>query len=192
MLAILGLPAHIMFLHAVVAFARVAGVAGIVYALRPSWQRVLEWPVAVLAVLTAALTVLTASAGEALEEAMPSSELIGAHAEQGDRLEPVAGAFAVIVVLTVTATGPWITSQMPFLARARSARWLGWGLQTLTVLAGLVLIYQVVITGHSGPKRSGQTGAPTDTPRSADHPRVSRERVSREVFFNEDFREGLR
>jgi hypothetical protein len=154
MLEILGLPAHVLFLHAVVAFAPVAGLVGIVYALRPPWQRVLEWPVVILAVLAAALTVLTASAGEALEEALEeagsSSSLIEAHAAQGDRLEIVAGVFAVVVILTVAATGPWITSRMKWLAPARDIRWLVWVLRVLTVLAGLVLIYQVVVTGHSG------------------------------------------
>jgi hypothetical protein len=150
MLEILGLPAHVLLLHAVVAFAPVAGLAAVVYALRPPWQRVLEWPVVVLAVLTAGLTVLTASAGEALEEAGSSSSLIEAHAVQGDRLEIVAGVFAVVVVLTVAVTGPWAASRVALLARARDIRWLVWVLRVITVLAGLVLVYQVVVTGHSG------------------------------------------
>jgi hypothetical protein len=142
MVEILGLPAHILFLHAVVAFAPVAGLAGIVYALRPPWQRVLEWPVVILAVLTAALTILTASAGEALEEVGSPSSLIEAHAAQGDRLEIVAGVFALVVILTVAVTGPWSTSRIKWLAPGRDIRWM--------VEAGLVLIYQVVVTGHSG------------------------------------------
>lgn len=150
MLEILGLPAHVLFLHAVVAFAPVAGLSGILYALRPSWQAVLEWPLVVLAVLNFALTVLTASAGEALEEAIPSEPLVEAHATQGDRLEVIAGVFAVLVVLTVAVSGPWITSRVGFLARAHQTRWLVWVLRVATVLAGLVLIYQVVVTGHTG------------------------------------------
>jgi hypothetical protein len=150
MLEILGLPAHVLFLHVVVAFAPVAGLAAVIYALRSSWQRVLEWPVVVLAVLTAGLTMLTASAGEALEEASPPSGLIEAHAVQGDRLENVAIVFAVVVVLTVTVTSPWTTSRGKWLAQAREVRWLVWALRGLTVLAGLFLIYQVVVTGHTG------------------------------------------
>jgi hypothetical protein len=154
MLDTLGLPAHVLLLHAVVAFAPVAGLAAVVYALRPPWQRVLEWPVVILGVLTAGLTVLTASAGEALEEALEeagsSSSLIEAHAVQGDRLEIVAGVFAVVVVLTVAVTGPWATSRVKWLATVRDARWLVWVLRVLTVLVGLVLVYQVVVTGHSG------------------------------------------
>lgn len=154
MLGILGLPAHILFLHAVVAFAPVAGLSGILYALRPSWQRVLEWPVVILAVITAALTVLTASAGEALEEALEEiespSSLLEAHSTQGDRLETVAVIFAVVMILTVAVTGPWATARVRWLAAARNERWLVWVLRVLTVLAGVVLIYQVVVTGHSG------------------------------------------
>lgn len=143
-----------MFLHAVVAFAPVAGLTGIVYALRPPWQRVLEWPIVILAVLTAALTILTASAGEVLEEALEEvgspSSLIEAHAAQGDRLEIVAGVFAVVVILTVAVTGPWSTSRIKWLAPGRDIRWMVAALRVLTVLAGLLLIYQVVVTGHSG------------------------------------------
>ncbi|HRO31754.1 DUF2231 domain-containing protein [uncultured Citricoccus sp.] len=154
MLEILGLPAHIMFLHAVVAFAPVAGLASIVYALRPPWQRVLEWPVVILAVITAVLTVLTANAGEALEEALEeggeASELIEAHATQGDRLETVAVIFAVVTILTIAVTGPWVTKRVRWLASARNTPWMVWVLRVLTVLAAVILIYQVVVTGHSG------------------------------------------
>jgi hypothetical protein len=150
MLEFLGLPAHVLFLHAVPAFAPLAGLTGIVYALRPPWRRVLEWPGVVLAVLTAGLTVLTASAGEALEHALPPGELIEAHAEQGERLQTAAGPFAVAVVLAVAATGPWTTSRVGWLAKARDVRWLAVVVQTLTVLAGLFLVYQVVVTGYTG------------------------------------------
>jgi hypothetical protein len=150
MLEVFGLPAHVLLLHSVVVLAPLAGLGGILYALRPGWRRVLEWPVAVLAVVAAGFTVLTASAGEALEHALPSNALIHEHAEQGDLLEAAAGLFAVVVVVLAVLTGPWVASKAPFLGRVRSVRWLLVFVQLLTVLAGVFLIYQTVVTGHTG------------------------------------------
>ena len=49
---IAGLPVHILVIHAVVAFAPLAALLAIGYAVRPAWRRVLRWPVALLAVAT--------------------------------------------------------------------------------------------------------------------------------------------
>ena len=150
MLELLGLPAHILLLHAVVVLGPLPGVGGILYAVRRGWRRVLEWPVLVLAVAAVGLTVLTADAGEALEHALPESALIEAHAEQGELLEVAAGIFAGVVVLAIAFTGPWFVSRVPVLARVGSTRWLVVVLQVVTVAAGVFLVYQTVVTGHSG------------------------------------------
>ena len=63
MLEVFGLPAHILLLHSVVVLAPLVGVGGSLYAVRPTWRRVLEWPVLGLAVAAVGLTVLTASGG---------------------------------------------------------------------------------------------------------------------------------
>ncbi len=150
MLEVFGLPSHILLLHAVVVLAPLAGLGGVLYAVRPGWRRVLEWPVLVLAVAAVGLTVLTASAGEALEHALPENALIEAHAEQGELLEVAAGIFAGVVVVVTALTGPWVTSRVPGLARMGAVRWLVVGLQVLTVAAGVFLVYQTVVAGHSG------------------------------------------
>jgi hypothetical protein len=76
--------------------------------------------------------------------------LIEAHAEQGELLEVAAGIFAGIVVVAAAVTGPWVSVRVPFLARVGATRWLVLGLQVLTVVAGVFLICQTVVTGHSG------------------------------------------
>lgn len=150
MLEILGLPAHILFLHAVVVLSPVAALTGLVYALRPSWGRILEGPAVVLAVLAAGFTLLTASAGEALQDALPSDPLIEAHAEQGGLLEVSAALFTGAVLVLVVMTGPWISRKTPFLTRLRHTRWLVITVRVLVVLAAVWMIYQVAVTGHSG------------------------------------------
>ena len=150
MLEVFGLPAHILLLHAVVVLAPLAGLGGILYAVRPGWRRALEWPVLVLAVAMVGLTVVTASAGEALEHALPENALIEAHAEQGELLEVAVGIFAGVVVVTTALLGPWVTARVPMLGRAGAIRWVVIVLQVLTVVAGVFLVYQTVVAGHSG------------------------------------------
>lgn len=150
MLEIFGLPAHILLLHSVVVLAPLAGLGGILYAVRPRWQRFLERPVAVLAAVTAVCTVLTASAGEALEHALPGNPLIREHAEQGELLEVAAGIFAGTLIVLAALNGPWLASKLPFLDRMQATRWLVTTVRVLTVLAGVFLIYQTVVTGHTG------------------------------------------
>ncbi|GGC78278.1 hypothetical protein GCM10011512_01040 [Tersicoccus solisilvae] len=150
MLEFVGLPTHILLLHAVVVLSPLAAVGGILYAVVPRWRRATELTVAVLGIVSAGFAVLTASAGERLEEALPAEPLIRAHAEQGDLLKAVAVVFAGLLVLLVLATGPWLTRRLPRLDRVRTLLWLRVVLQVLTVLAGVFLVYQTVVTGHSG------------------------------------------
>ena len=150
MLEFAGLPAHILLLHSVIVLAPIAGVGGILYALRPAWRRACRWPVAVLAVLVAGLTFLTANAGEALEHALPGSRLIRDHAEQGQLLEIAAGIFAAAMIVLFALTWPRMASAVQFLAKAGAHRWLVLTVQMFAVLAGVFLIYQTVVTGHTG------------------------------------------
>ncbi|MEH0109720.1 DUF2231 domain-containing protein [Tersicoccus sp. MR15.9] len=150
MLEVFGLPTHILLLHAVVVLSPLAAVGGILYAVVGRWRRATEWTVAVLAVVSAGFAVVTASAGERLEEALPASPLIHEHAEHGDLLKVIAVIFAGLVILLVLATGPWSARRLPQLDGVRALSWLRILLQVLTVLAGLFLIYQTIVTGHSG------------------------------------------
>lgn len=150
MLEFAGLPAHVLLLHTVVVLAPVTGLVGILYAVRPGWRRALRWPVAVLAVLTAGLTVLTASAGEALEHALPASRLIHEHAEQGDLLEIVALGFAAVMVVLIGLTWQRAADALPFLATVGAQRWVMLLVQIAAVLVGAFLIYQTIVTGHTG------------------------------------------
>ncbi|KAA0918174.1 DUF2231 domain-containing protein [Dietzia sp. ANT_WB102] len=150
MLEFAGLPAHILLLHSVIVLAPIAGLGGILYALRPTWRRVLQWPVTILAVLVAGLTILTANAGEALEHALPGSRLIREHAEQGQLLEIAAEIFAAVVIVLFVLTWPRMASVVPFLDKVGAHRWLVLTVRIFAVLAGVFLIYQTVVTGHTG------------------------------------------
>lgn len=150
MLEVFGLPAHILFLHAAVVLAPIAALLGIAYAVRPGWRKVLEWPAVIVTFIATISTLLTASAGEALEHAMPRNELIHEHAEQGDLMKLAALIFTVALYVTIALYGPWFSAKLSFLAKLQEMRWLGVLFQVLTVITGLFVIYQVVVTGHTG------------------------------------------
>ncbi|MCK2200874.1 DUF2231 domain-containing protein [Corynebacterium callunae] len=150
MLEIFGLPAHILFLHAAVVLAPIAAIVGIVYAVRPVWCRVIEWPAVIVTFIATIATLLTASAGEALEHAMPRNELIREHAEQGDLMKIAALLFAASLYVLIALNGPWFAAKLKFLGKLQEMRWLHVLFQVLTVISGIFVIYQVIATGHTG------------------------------------------
>jgi len=150
---IAGLPAHILLIHGVVVLAPLAGLAAVVFALvRPS-RRYLAWPLGILALLLVPLSVLTAEAGEQLEKARPVSKLIQEHAEQGGFLRYVTVLFLVVVAAQIAAAFPSVLARRPAFGGLRGlleSRWLLPATSVLGVLAGLFLVYQSIVTGHSG------------------------------------------
>jgi hypothetical protein len=148
-----GLPAHILLVHGVVVLAPMAGLTGAVFALWRRSRTYLAWPLGVLALMMVPLSVLTAEAGEQLEDVRPASKLIKEHAAQGSFFRIVTVIFLFVVASQVLAAFPAILSRWPALRGARqalSARWLIPATSVLGILAGLFLIYESVLTGHSG------------------------------------------
>ncbi|MDZ4090897.1 MAG: hypothetical protein U1D68_06790 [Arthrobacter sp.] len=150
MIDIAGLPAHILLIHAVVVLAPAAGLAAIAYAAAPRWRGYLAWPLGVLSLGLVPLSLITAEAGEQLEEARPSSALIREHAEQGDVLKAVSVVFFVIVAATLVASHEPIGRRFAFLGSLRTNRFVRLALLVAAAAAGAFFIYQSVITGHSG------------------------------------------
>jgi hypothetical protein len=153
MIEIGGLPAHILLIHGVVVLAPLSGLFAIVFALVRRTRRYLAWPLGVLALLMVPLSVLTAQAGEQLEGERPASELIRVHAEQGGFFRFVTAIFLVVVVAQIVAAFPSVAlrgSALRGLRTALAARWPVPVTSVLGVLAGVFIIYQSILTGHSG------------------------------------------
>lgn len=153
MLEIGGLPAHILLVHGVVVFAPLAGLMAVVFAVWARSRRYLAWPLGVLALVLVPLSILTAQAGEQLEKAKPHSQLIQEHAEQGSFFRYVTVMFLAVAAAQILAAFPAALNRWPALRRAErvlSIRWLVPATSVLGVLAGLFLIYDAVVTGHSG------------------------------------------
>jgi hypothetical protein len=153
MIEIGGLPAHILLIHAVVVLAPMAGVLSVVFALVARSRRLLAWPLGILALVMVPLSVLTAEAGEQLEKAMRVSPLLREHAEQGSFFRFVTAIFLVVVAAQIVTALPSAVPRwgLPHgLHRALRARWLVPLTSVLGVLAGLFLISESVLNGHSG------------------------------------------
>lgn len=150
MIEIAGLPAHILLIHAVVVLAPIAGLAAIVFAAVPRWRSQLAWPLGVLSLGLVPLSLLTAQAGEQLEETRPASALIREHAEQGDVLKAVSVIFFVVVAAALVASYDPIGRHFSFLGRLRTNRAVRMSLLVLAAATGAFFIFQSIITGHSG------------------------------------------
>lgn len=153
MLEIGGLPAHILLVHGVVVLAPLAGLMAVVFALWRRSRAYLAWPLGVLALALVPLSILTAEAGEQLEKVKPASELIKEHAEQGSFFRFVAVIFLVAVAAQLLAAFPSAVSRWTALGgakRALATPWLMPATSVIGIAASLFLIYEAVVTGHSG------------------------------------------
>ncbi|KIC66740.1 hypothetical protein PUN71_000945 [Arthrobacter sp. NQ7] len=153
MLEIAGLPAHILLIHGVVVLGPLAGVAAVAFALIRRSRRFLAWPLGVLALLLVPLSVLTAEAGEQLEKATGRSQLIEEHGHQGSFLRYVTVLFLVAVAVQIAAAFPSLLTRRPAFRGLRGlleSRWLVPATSVVGVLAGIFLVYQTIVTGHSG------------------------------------------
>ena len=153
MVEIGGLPAHILLVHGVVVLAPLAGLMAVVFALWRRSRAYVAWPLGVLALGLVPLSILTAQAGEQLEKARPASDLVREHAEQGSFFRFVAVIFLVVAAAQILAAFPSALKRWQTLrgaGRLLAARWLIPATSVLGVLSGLFMVYEAVVTGHSG------------------------------------------
>ena len=105
---VLGLPVHALVIHAVVILGPVTGLTAVAYAVRPSWRRLLRWPLALLSVVTALSAVVAVESGQELEDRLVGLGMGGAtleaivlHSERGELARNIALALAVVALLAV-------------------------------------------------------------------------------------------
>jgi len=134
---VLGLPMHVLVVHAAVMGLPVIALVTGVVAVRPAWRaRYAGW-VALLDVAALGLVYVTRESGQAFFERLNRPEIAERHAELADRLWWVVIALAVLGVLTWAAQGA-------------SRTMLASGFAVLLVVAALATVAQTVVTGHSG------------------------------------------
>jgi hypothetical protein len=147
-----GLPLHPLIVHVVVVFAPLAGVAGILYAVRPSWRWWLRWPFVASAVIAAGAGVLAAQSGYSLEHVRHLQQLatVRTHQHRGSLLRWVMLAFLVPTGLAAWLLGGPSPMISGWGSREGRTGVVAVGIQVLVVVSSIFLLYWVFLTGDSG------------------------------------------
>lgn len=95
-----GLPAHVLFVHAIVVLAPLTALLEILCGIWPAARRRLVWLVLALALVTAALTPLTTEAGQWLFDRQRNpSAILREHTERGGWMIYFSVALVVVAIL---------------------------------------------------------------------------------------------
>jgi len=140
--SLLGLPAHVLFLHVPVVLVPIVCLLIAVLAVRPSWRAKWGLATALLATATMAATLLTVGAGEALrDERFAGADLpkLAQHAELGEQLRWLVIALTLAFILLLAADHR--------LASSRTAAPI---IGVVFVALSLLTIIWVARTGHLG------------------------------------------
>ncbi|MBX7269262.1 hypothetical protein KIF24_26745 [Micromonospora sp. Llam7] len=147
---VLGLPVHVLVVHAVVVFVPLLVLLALAYIVLPRFRSRLDWAVAILAVVAPVTAWVGVQSGEALQARQIargfSGEIldkINEHAEYGQMLFLLTLGLALAVILLLVATSGH--------ARApKLPRWTSAVLSVVVVALGVAALAYVWLTGHSG------------------------------------------
>ncbi|TCB99974.1 hypothetical protein E0H26_03880 [Micromonospora zingiberis] len=146
----LGLPLHILVVHAVVIFVPLLVLLALAYIALPRFRARLDWAVLALAVVAPITAWVGVESGEALQQRQIargfSGEIldkINEHAEYGNVLFRYTLGLALAVILLVVATGRH--ERLPKLPR-----WAAPVLSVVVLGLGVAALVYVWLTGHSG------------------------------------------
>lgn len=149
---IMGLPVHVLVIHAVVVLGPLAALLAIAYAARPAWRATLKWPLVVGALATGFTGFVAGESGEQLERRVTASDsgdaaalaLLHDHTEAGDLAKILCLLFMVVVLVAVF----WA---LPATGRAKYGA-IGLVASLAIGLASLAAIGSIAYTGHTGAK----------------------------------------
>jgi hypothetical protein len=147
---IAGLPLHPLIVHATVVLVPLTALLAIVFAVLPKWRWLSRWPSAVAAVALVPLVWLTVKSGQSLEQERHLIPLMKTHAARGHLLYDFVIVFAVIIVVAAfMLPGPslLVSGKGEVVRRVAVADRV---LPVVVVVAAVVVLVQVVLTGDSG------------------------------------------
>jgi hypothetical protein len=147
-----GLPLHPLIVHVVVVFAPLAAIGGILYAVVPKWRWWLRWPFVACAVIAAVSGLLAAQSGYSLEHSRGLQQLakVQTHQHRGSILRWLLLAYLVPVGLAAWFLGGDSPVTSGWGARQGRTGTVAIVLQVLLVLASVILLIWVFLTGDSG------------------------------------------
>jgi hypothetical protein len=147
---ILGLPAHVLVVHAVVVLVPLLALLSAAYVALPRFRPRLDWAVAILAVAAPVTAFVAVESGEELTDAFvargmqgPIVDQIIEHSRYGDILFRYVLPLAVVSLLLLA-----VTSGHPRVPKLPS--WVTPVLSVVVVALGVASLVYVYLTGHSG------------------------------------------
>ena len=156
---IFGLPAHPLFVHAVVVLVPLCAIGVVLCAFWPAARRRLAFTVLVLSVFSAAMVPIVQASGEWFEDQVGRSALLERHTQLGDSFLPYAialviGAGAVAALRFMEArsernrdaTGGGF-EDVPI---RQSPRWMVIGVVVVALLTSTAAGYEIFEVGDSG------------------------------------------
>ena len=138
-----GLPAHVLFVHFIVALAPLTAVLAILCAVWPAARQRLVWLVLALSLIVTVLTPLTTEAGEWLEDQVGRSPMVHTHAELGDTM--IFFSLALLVAAVLLAVVHVSAARGRSLSTVFAAI-----IAVFVVVVGVATIVQVYRIGDSG------------------------------------------
>ncbi|GIJ77230.1 hypothetical protein SAMN05443287_105113 [Micromonospora phaseoli] len=147
---VLGLPVHVLVVHAVVVFVPLLVLLALAYIALPRFRSRLDWAVAILAVVAPITAFVATQSGDALQARQIargfSGEIldkINDHGSYGEMLFALTLGLALAVILLLVATsGHPRAPKLP--------RWVPPVLSVVVVGLGVAALIYVWLTGHSG------------------------------------------
>jgi hypothetical protein len=145
-----GLPLHPLVVHAAVVLIPLTAFLAVALAVLPGWRWLVRWPTALLSVATVGIAYLATTSGEWLERDEHLDQLVREHAGRGERLAQLTIVLAVVVLASA-----FLLPGASGLATGRGAMPNRFAvadkvLPVLLVLAAVVVLVQVYLTGESG------------------------------------------
>ncbi|WP_353952313.1 hypothetical protein V6K52_02390 [Knoellia sp. S7-12] len=153
-----GLPAHVLVLHGAVVFTPLAAITAIVFAAMPRWRFLTRWPAVVLAVVATVTVWVSRVSGndffesrfESLPADNPVRDAILEHRELGEMLSLVAIGFLLVVAAGAVLLGGASGFASGRGAKERAQSWVEVALPFVIVVASLVTLVYVFLTGDAG------------------------------------------
>jgi ABC-type branched-subunit amino acid transport system permease subunit len=154
-----GLPAHPLFVHAVVVLVPLCAIGVILCALWPAARRRLSYTVLVLSVIAAAMVPFVQQSGEWLEGQVGRSDLLETHTRLGDDFLPFA--IALVVGAAAVAALRWMEARSEAKQEAnvggsdsvsirRAPVWMVVVVVVLALATSTLAGYQIYVVGDSG------------------------------------------
>jgi Flp pilus assembly protein protease CpaA len=156
---ILGLPAHPLFVHAVVVLVPLCAIGVVLCALWPTARQRLSLTVLVLSVFTAAMVPIVQASGDWLEDQVGRSPLLERHTQLGDGFLPYAialvigaGAVTALRFMEVRSEGKRDANGggLQDVRTRQAPRWMVIGVVVVALLTSTVAGYEIFLVGDSG------------------------------------------